>query len=83
MFGQLRHNKLLLTNCEILEIGVTLSVRVYYWLSSRNFFRGGKSGVIQISFVMQILGEGSHQGGKLLQGAPPAPCGGKPEHKAS
>ena len=47
------------------------------WLSSRNFFQGGKSIVMQISIVMplfsdQISGRGtSFRGGKLSQGAPP------------
>ena len=73
MFGQLRHNKLLLTNCEIREIGVTLLVRVYCWLSSRNFFRGRKSVIMQISFVMQILGEGKSPRGQTASGGAPCP----------
>ena len=53
-----------------------------FWLSSRNFFRGAKSIVMQISFVMllfsdQILGRGkSFLGGQTVSGAPP--CGRKP-----
>ena len=50
------------------------------WLSPRNFFQGGaKSIVMQIPIVIllfsdQISGRGkSFQGGKLAQGAPPAP----------
>ena len=48
-----------------------------FWLSSRNFFRGAKSILMQISFVMllfsdQISGKGkSFQGSKLLQGGTP------------
>ena len=50
-----------------------------FWLSSRNFFRGAKSIVMQISIVIllfsdQISGRGeSFREGKLPQGAPPAP----------
>ena len=49
------------------------------WLSSRNFFRGAKSTVMQISFVMllfsdQISGRGkSLQGGKTASGGRPLP----------
>ena len=55
------------------------------WLSSRNFFRGAKSTVMQISFVMllfsdQISGRGKvSRGGKLPQGGAPCPRGRKPE----
>ena len=53
-----------------------------YWLSSRNFFRGAKSIVMQISFVMQIFllfsdkisgGQKSPRGANCLRGAPSCP----------
>ena len=51
----------------------------YYWLSSKNFFRGVKSIVMQISIVMllfsdQISGRGkSYQGETASGGRPLAP----------
>ena len=50
-----------------------------FWLSSRNFFQGAKSIVMQISIVIllfsdQISGRGKKfQGENCLRGAPPAP----------
>ena len=54
------------------------SYLIYHWLPSRNFFRGGKSIIMQISFVMLIfllfsdqiffLGGKVSEGGKLLEG---------------
>ena len=38
------------------------------WLSSRNFFRGAKSIVMQISFVMLLFSDQISGGGKSLQG---------------
>ena len=59
------------------------------WLSSRNFFQGAKSIVMQISFVMllfldQISGRGkSFQGGQTASGGHPLPpCGRKPENES-
>ena len=58
------------------------STNMPLWLSSRKFFQGGKSIVMQISFVMlifllfwdQISGRTKvSEGGKLPQGAPPCP----------
>ena len=44
------------------------------------FFSGGTKSIVMLLFSDQISRRGkSFQGGKLPQGAPPAPCGRKPE----
>ena len=60
-------------------ISILVRWKILLWLSSRNFFQGVKSIVMQISFVMllfldQISGTSkSFRGANCLRGRPPAP----------
>ena len=46
---------------------------MHFWLSSRNFFRGAKSVVMQISFVMLLLSDQISGGAKFSRGVSPCP----------